>query len=84
MSAKSPKIFSSTDIYFAVVSEEINGISLISSLTQLFNIIEKLVLLTNEIQDRAILPQNIILYTRLTYVKPDHNILGHFCTKMQF
>ena len=31
-------------------------------------------------KDKVLLNNNIALYTRLTYVEPDQNILEHFCT----
>ena len=61
-----------------------NVISLSSSLTPLFFTIKKLAIRTNEIKDRLILTNHIVLYTCLTYVEPYQNILEHFCTKIQF
>ena len=52
-----------------------NTTSLSSSLTPLFFTIRKLALQTNKIKYREILTNQIVLYTRLTYVKPYQNIL---------
>ena len=49
-----------------------------SSLTQLFFTIRKLALRTNDIKDRDLLNNKIVVYTRLTYVKPYKNIFERF------
>ena len=46
-----------------------------SSLPQLFFTIRKLILQTNDIKDRDILTNQIVVYTRFTYLKPYQNIL---------
>ena len=48
------------------------------SLTQLFFTIIKLALQTNDIKGRDLLTNQIVVYTRLTYVKPYQKILEHF------
>ena len=52
--------------------------SLTSSLTPLFFMIRKLAMRTNDIKDRDILTNHIVVYTRLTYVKPYQNIIEWF------
>ena len=49
--------------------------SLSSSLIPMFFMIKKLTLRNNEIKDRVILTNHIVLYARLTYVEPYQNIL---------
>ena len=58
-----------------------NGRSLSSFLTQLFDFIKILVLRTNK-KKKLILTNHVLLYMRLTYVKPNENILKHFCKKL--
>ena len=52
--------------------------SLTSSLTPLFFTIRKLALRTNDIKDRDLSTNQIVVYTRLTYVKPYQNIFKRF------
>ena len=52
-----------------------NTTSLSSSLTKLFFTIRKIALRTNRIKYRELLTNKIVIYTRLTYVKPYQNIL---------
>ena len=56
-----------------------NGISMSSSMTQLFFTVRKLALRTYDIKkDRDLLNNQIVVYTRLTYVKPYQNIFVRF------
>ena len=48
-----------------------------------FFTIRKLTLRTNEIKDRELLTNQIVVYTRLTYVKPYQNIFERFWTKLK-
>ena len=57
--------------------------SLSSSLTQLCFTIGKLALRGNGEKDREVLTNQIVLYTRLTYVKPYQNILEQFGTNLK-
>ena len=53
------------------INREKNGIPLSYSLTQLCFLIKILALQTNDIKDRELLTNHIVLYRRSTYVKPD-------------
>ena len=55
-----------------------NTTSVSSSLTQLCFTIRKLALRTNEIKNRELLTNQIVVYPRLTYVKHYQNILEQF------
>ena len=69
-------IFSHSDLLKLCLKK--NGRSMSSSLTQLFFTTIKIALRTNDIKDRDLSTNQIVVYTCLNYVKPYQNIFEQF------